>query len=78
MCASREMCGRPTPIELGAFRLVASLDLTIILPLASGGHTLVARGPLGYVIAAIVPLLTTPPARVFTFIMFKTKCREGL
>jgi hypothetical protein len=46
--------GRPTPVEPEAFRLVAALDLSLMVPaLTSGGTLLWRRMPWGYVIAAI-------------------------
>jgi hypothetical protein len=46
--------GRPTPIETEAFKLVAALDLSLMIPtLTVGGVLLWRRMPCGYVIAAI-------------------------
>jgi hypothetical protein len=52
--AAYAFAGRPTPIEEAAFRLVAALDLALMVPaLASGGVLLWRRSPWGYVISAI-------------------------
>jgi hypothetical protein len=49
--------GRPTPVEPEAFRLVAALDLSLMVPaLTSGGVLLWRRMPWGYVIAAIASI----------------------
>jgi hypothetical protein len=46
--------GRPTPVDPDAFRLVAALDLSLMVPaLVSGGVLLWRRRPWGVVIAAI-------------------------
>lgn len=46
--------GTPTPVEPEAFKLVAAMDLTVMVPaLAAGGVLLWRRHPWGYVIAAI-------------------------
>ena len=46
--------GRPTPVEPEAFRLVAALDLSLMVPaLTAGGILLWRRMPWGYLIAAI-------------------------
>ncbi len=46
--------GRPTPIEPEAFKLVAALDLVIMVPLLTvGGVWLSRREPWGYVVASI-------------------------
>lgn len=46
--------GQPTPGEPETFKLVAALDLTLMVPaLVSGGILLWQRLPLGYVIGAI-------------------------
>jgi hypothetical protein len=54
MWAAYVFAGRPTPVEPEAFKLVAALDLTIMVPvLASGGVLLWRRRAWGYVVAAI-------------------------
>jgi hypothetical protein len=54
MWAAYAFAGRPTPVEPEAFKLVAALDLTIMVPvLASGGILLWRRRAWGYVVAAI-------------------------
>jgi hypothetical protein len=54
MWAAHVFGGQPTPIETEAFKLVAALDLTLMVPaLASGGVLLWRRRPWGYVIAAV-------------------------
>ncbi len=46
--------GRPTPIETEAFKLVAALDMALMVPaLAIGGALLFRRRAWGYVIAAL-------------------------
>ncbi len=60
MWAAYAFGGRPTPIEPEAFKLVAALDSTIMVPaLASGGILLWRRHPWGYVIAAIAGIQGT-------------------
>ena len=45
--------GRLTPIEPGAFRLIAALDLTLMVPaMAAGGHFLWRARPWGLVISS--------------------------
>jgi hypothetical protein len=52
--AAHVFAGRPTPVAPDVFRLVAALDLTLMVPaLVSGGVLLWRRRPWGYVIAAI-------------------------
>ena len=52
--AAHVFAGHPTPVEPEAFRLVAALDLSLMVPaLTSGGALLWQRRPWGYVIAAI-------------------------
>lgn len=54
MWAAHVFAGRPTPLDPEAFRLVASLDLSIMVPaLVSGGVLLWRRRPWGIVVAAI-------------------------
>src|SRR4029450_9834618 len=50
--------GRPTPIEPEAFKVVAALDLSVLVPvLMIGGVLLWSRHPWGYVIAPIACVL---------------------
>jgi len=52
--AAFAFAGRLTPIEPGAFRLVAALDLTLMVPtMAAGGHFLWRSRPWGLVISAL-------------------------
>jgi hypothetical protein len=52
--AAYVFAGRPTPVEPEAFKLVAALDITIMVPaLALGGIMLWRRNAWGYVVAAI-------------------------
>lgn len=54
MWAAYVFAGRPTPVEPEAFKLVAALDLALMVPaLAVGGVLLWRRNAWGYVIAAI-------------------------
>ena len=54
MWAAYVFAGRPTPVEPEAFKVVAALDLSVMVPtLAAGGILLWGRQPWGYVIAAI-------------------------
>lgn len=54
MWAAYVFAGRPTPVEPEAFRLVAALDTTLMVPaLTAGGVLLWRRRPWGYVIASI-------------------------
>jgi hypothetical protein len=49
--------GQPTPIEPEAFKLVAALDITIMVPgLALGGVLLWRRNAWGYIVAAIASI----------------------
>jgi hypothetical protein len=53
--AAYVFAGRPTPIGPEAFKLVAALDITIIVPaLALGGVLLWRRNAWDYVVATIV------------------------
>jgi len=53
MWAAYVFAGRPTPVPEESFRLVAALDLTLMVPaLALGGVLLWRRSPWGFVIAA--------------------------
>ena len=57
MWAAYVFAGRPTPVEPEAFKLVAALDLSIIVPvLTVGGALLWQRHLWGYVIAAIASI----------------------
>jgi hypothetical protein len=52
--------GRATPVEPDAFRLVAALDLSLMVPaLAAGGILLWRRSARGYVVAAIAGVQAT-------------------
>ena len=52
MWASYSFGGRPTPVDPEAFKVVAALDLSLIVPgLAAGGLLLWKRQPWGFVIA---------------------------
>lgn len=54
MWAAYIFAGRPTPVDPHAFRLIAALDLSVMVPaLVSGGVLLWRRRPWGLVIAAI-------------------------
>jgi hypothetical protein len=54
MWAAYIFAGQPTPIEPEAFKLVAALDITIMVPaLALGGVLLWRRNAWGYIVAAI-------------------------
>jgi hypothetical protein len=54
MWAAHVFAGRPTPVDPEAFRLVAALDLSMMVPaLVSGGVLLWRRRPWGVVLAAI-------------------------
>jgi hypothetical protein len=57
MWAAYVFAGRPTPVEPEAFRLVAALDLSIMVPLlVSGGVLLWRQRPWGYLLAAIASI----------------------
>jgi hypothetical protein len=46
--------GRPTPVEPEAFKIVAALDLSLLVPgLTCGGVLLWNRRPWGYLLASI-------------------------
>jgi hypothetical protein len=52
--AAYAFAGRPTPVETEAFKLVAALDLSLMVPaLAAGGVLLWRRSSWGYVIATV-------------------------
>jgi hypothetical protein len=54
MWAAYVFAGRPTPVDPDVFRLVAALDLSLMVPaLVSGGVLLWRRRPWGVVLAAI-------------------------
>jgi hypothetical protein len=54
MWAAYVFAGRPTPVEPEAFKLVAALDLSLMVPaLTVGGVLLWRRAPWGYLLAAI-------------------------
>jgi hypothetical protein len=54
MWAAYIFAGRPTPVEPEAFKLVAALDLSLMVPaLMMGGVLLWRHMPWGYVVAAI-------------------------
>ena len=54
MWAAYVFAGQPTPVEPEAFKLVAALDITIMVPaLAFGGVLLWRRRAWGYIVAAI-------------------------
>ena len=53
----RAFAGRLTPVDPQAFKLVAALDLSLMVPgLVFGGVLLWQRKPWGYVIAAIASI----------------------
>jgi hypothetical protein len=55
--AAHVFAGRPTPVEPEAFKLVAALDLSLMVPaLTLGGILLWRRKPWGYVVAAIASI----------------------
>jgi hypothetical protein len=57
MWAAYAFAGRPTPIEPEAWKLVAALDLTVMMPaLGVGGLLLWRRNGWGYPIAAIAAI----------------------
>lgn len=54
MWGAHIVAGRPTPVPTEAFKLVAALDLTLMVPpLTVGGVLLWRRHPWGYVLAAL-------------------------
>ena len=56
--AGHVFAGRPTPVEPDAFRLVAALDLSLLVPAMIIGGTLLWRGhPLGFVVAPVASVL---------------------
>lgn len=55
--AAHVFAGMPTPVETDAFKLVAALDLSLMVPaLVGGGALLWRRRSWGYIIAAIASL----------------------
>ena len=55
--AAYAFADRPTPVEPDVFRLVAALDLCLMVPaLGSGGLLIWQRSPWGYVISAIASI----------------------
>lgn len=58
--AAHVFAGRPTPVEPDAFRLVAALDLSLMVPaLVGGGLLLWRRRPWGPVVGAIAGVQAT-------------------
>jgi hypothetical protein len=54
MWAAFVFAGRPTPIEPGAFQVVAAIDLSLLVPaLATGGVWLWRRHPWGFIVGAM-------------------------
>jgi len=57
MWAAHVFAGRPTPVGPEAFRLVAALDLSLMVPaLTAGGVLLWRHAPWGYVLAAVASI----------------------
>jgi hypothetical protein len=57
MWAAHIFAGRPTPVDPEAFKIVAALDLALMVPaLTVGGILLWRRSPWGYVIASLVTI----------------------
>lgn len=57
MWAAYVFAGRPTPVEPEAFKVVAALDLSVMVPaLTAGGILLWKRQPWGPVVAAIASI----------------------
>ena len=57
MWAAYVFAGRPTPIQPEAFKIVAALDLALMVPaLTAGGILLWRRAPWGYVIATLASI----------------------
>lgn len=57
MWAAYAFAGKPTPVASEAFKLVAALDLSIMVTaLTFGGVLLWRRNPWGYVVAAIASI----------------------
>jgi hypothetical protein len=54
MWAAHVFAGRPTPVDPEAFKIVAALDLSLMVPaLVGGGVLLWRRQPWGYVVATL-------------------------
>jgi hypothetical protein len=57
MWAAHVFAGRPTPVDPEAFKIVAALDLAMMVPaLTAGGILLWRRRPWGYVIASLASI----------------------
>jgi hypothetical protein len=57
MWGAYAFAGRPTPIEPEAFKVVAAVDLTLVVPaLVTGGVLLWKRRPWGYLIATLAAI----------------------
>jgi len=57
MWAAHVFAGRPTPVDPEAFKIVAALDLGLMVPaLIAGGVLLWRRKPWGYVIATLASI----------------------
>jgi hypothetical protein len=57
MWAAHVFAGRPTPVDPEAFKIVAALDLSLMVPsLTAGGILLWRRRPWGYVIASLASI----------------------
>jgi hypothetical protein len=57
MWAAYVFAGRPTPVDTEAFKIVAALDLALMVPaLTAGGVLLWRRNPWGYMLAAIASI----------------------
>jgi len=57
MWAAYVFAGRPTPVDPEAFKIVAALDLALMVPaLMAGGVLLWRRRPWGYVIASLASI----------------------
>jgi hypothetical protein len=57
MWGAYAFAGRPTPIEPEAFKVVAALDLCLMVPaLACGGVMLWRRRPAGYLVATVAAI----------------------
>ena len=68
MWAAYVFAGQPTPIEPEAFKLVAALDITIMVPaLAFGGVLLWRRNAWGYIVAAIAGIQGSLYTLLFLF-----------
>ncbi len=66
--AAYVFAGRPTPVEPEVFKLVAALDLSLMVPvLTLGGVLLWRREPWGYVVAAIASIQTALYLFVLSF-----------